>query len=973
MRRWLLWLPLSILTVLIVLAGAILLARAEIAEAAARYLLDRRGFPDAELTVATLTADRLELTDVDLGPGAPRAARIAVVYTPRGLLDGHVQRVEVDGPSVVVDLAAKQPIGGVLDALPAGPSAQAGPARVPRLPDGLPTVLLRNAAVEIRDARASAQLSLSGRLLRQDGETRATLRGQMRTPHTTADISLDGRRLGRDPRLFLDVTGRSQLAGLPWPRGQAVRPAAGRAQFALSGELQFPSPGQALTWENLIQPSSRLSVDLGVSHARLSDLADGLRGQARLNLAVADGSLVVRLNEPLRLEADRLDRARLTALGLPPEAVDLAERFRSLAITPWTGGHELIELHAFDQHPAAPSAIGWRWNGRASLQASGAADAPGGPAAARPHLQLRAAADGTLSRGFGLQVARVGMLDVQARNLAYGPHRLAAAAFAGTATMKPGGLSLDGTVTADGLSVSAAARRVDGIALEAPLALRHTDAGTRLTLSAPASVRVPDLPDTRPVVVDAPVDLAITDLEVTAVDGQVQGGLKIDPGTLQARLLRRDAANLDASLTPGPIEVALDGLRPLQARVGFDEGQLRIPGEKIGADQVSAKFKHGFGNPVALISLGHLVHEAESALFAPSLLWMNLYATGEQGWRVVGQQIIKGTGFQLDFAARTGADGRTGEAWLGPVAATFRPGELQPGQLSQALGRWVSNAEGEIGLRGQLDWSPQGVDGWADLLVTGLSFDGPVARVEKLSGAVFLDSLTPADTGPDQRLTAQSVTAGVPLQDVEIVFDVDAENGRTRVRIPRADGKLADGQVFLRDVTLRPFSETSRLTVQVRGVSMSRLVELLEVEGLRADGTIAGEIPLLLGPQGVRIDDGELGAVDQGRIQVEFGAARDPLVSQGESVSLMVRALQDFRYDTLTLRLTRPDTGDLALAITMQGKNPDVLDGYPFRFNVDVSGDLEPILSALQEGRKLTTDLLQRALENRGAESLQVQ
>jgi hypothetical protein len=57
----------------------------------------------------------------------------------------------------------------------------------------------------------------------------------------------------------------------------------------------------------------------------------------------------------------------------------------------------------------------------------------------------------------------------------------------------------------------------------------------------------------------------------------------------------------------------------------------------------------------------------------------------------------------------------------------------------------------------------------------------------------------------------------------------------------------------------------------------------------------------------------------------------------------------------------------------MQGKNPDVLDGYPFRFNVDVSGDLEPILSALQEGRKLTTDLLQRALENRGAESLQVQ
>ena len=69
MRRWLLWLPLSLLTVLVLALGAALLARAEIAEVVARTLLDRRGFPDAKLTVATLTSDRLELTDVDLGPG----------------------------------------------------------------------------------------------------------------------------------------------------------------------------------------------------------------------------------------------------------------------------------------------------------------------------------------------------------------------------------------------------------------------------------------------------------------------------------------------------------------------------------------------------------------------------------------------------------------------------------------------------------------------------------------------------------------------------------------------------------------------------------------------------------------------------------------------------------------------------------------------------------------------------------------
>jgi hypothetical protein len=179
--------------------------------------------------------------------------------------------------------------------------------------------------------------------------------------------------------------------------------------------------------------------------------------------------------------------------------------------------------------------------------------------------------------------------------------------------------------------------------------------------------------------------------------------------------------------------------------------------------------------------------------------------------------------------------------------------------------------------------------------------------------------------------------------------------------------------VFVRDAELRPGAESNRLTVQVRGVSMSKLVGLLEVEGLRAEGTLGGDIPLRFGPKGLRIDRGTLAAADKGRIQVEFGAAQETLAGQGESVNLMVRALKDFRYDVLSLSVTRPETGDLALGITMQGNNPDVLDGYPFKFNIDLTGDLEPILAALQTGRRLTTDLLQRALENRGAGDVQVQ
>ncbi|MBK1698035.1 intermembrane phospholipid transport protein YdbH family protein [Rhodovibrio salinarum] len=967
MRRWLLWLPLSVVTLLVVLAAGLLLARAEVAEAVARQLLAQRGFPNAELTVATLTTERLELTDIDLGPGAPKAARIAVAFTPASLIDGRIGRIEIDGPRVTVDLTAEQPMGGVLGLVSNGKSAETGPSTTPRVPDGLPTVLLRNAAVDVRGARSVVQLSLAGRIGRRDGEMRGTLRGRARTPHTTADLSLDARQLQLDPHVFLKVTGKSALARLPWPDDVPHRPTAGHADFALTGELQFPTPGSALTLQNLIRPSSRLNLELSVADLDLPDLATGVQAGTTLHLAASDGSLVVRLLDPLKVQADTLEGDRLAALGLPADAAAQVGEFRQLTLSPWSGGHELVELHAIQEMAADDTAV-WRWNGRASVQAgSGAEDGN------TPELRVRAAANGTLDRGFGLQVARVDLLDAQGRDLAYGPHRLDAFAFNGQATIKPGGLTLDGTLDADGLSVAQSGRRINDMRLTAPLAVRATLAGTRVGLSAPATLTIPELPDTSPVKVDTPVTLTFTDLQATAASGRLQAQVKADPGTLNATLLRQEADNLRTSLTPGPLDLALESLQPLKARIAFDGGRLTVPDLQIQAREVSAEFKQSYGNPVALITLGHLTHDATPAVLKPSLLWMQLHATDDQGWRVVGQQIVKGTDITLPFSARTDADARNGEATIGPFNASFVPGGVQPGRISPWLGAQVRNVEGEFGVRGALSWTPAGLTDTATVALTDLSFTTAVATVAGLSGTVFFDSLTPTDTSANQRLTADSVTAGVPLEGVEILFDVDSEEGDPVIHLARADGTLAEGEVFVRDATLRPWGDDNRLNVQVRDLSMSQLVGLLEVDGLSAEGTLAGDIPLHWGPDGFQIEQGKLAAVDTGRIRVTFGAAQDALASQGESVQLMVRALKDFRYDLLSLTVTQPAGGNPVLGITMQGRNPDVLDGYPFKFNINLTGDLNPILQALQKGQTLTTDLLQRALENRGAETIEIQ
>ena len=49
---------------------------------------------------------------------------------------------------------------------------------------------------------------------------------------------------------------------------------------------------------------------------------------------------------------------------------------------------------------------------------------------------------------------------------------------------------------------------------------------------------------------------------------------------------------------------------------------------------------------------------------------------------------------------------------------------------------------------------------------------------------------------------------------------------------------------------------------------------------------------------------------------------------------------------------------EVTLAIGLEGSNPKVLDGYPFRFNVNLSGELAPILDAVRDGRRIGAELL---------------
>ncbi|MFW5970206.1 MAG: intermembrane phospholipid transport protein YdbH family protein, partial [Halofilum sp. (in: g-proteobacteria)] len=97
--------------------------------------------------------------------------------------------------------------------------------------------------------------------------------------------------------------------------------------------------------------------------------------------------------------------------------------------------------------------------------------------------------------------------------------------------------------------------------------------------------------------------------------------------------------------------------------------------------------------------------------------------------------------------------------------------------------------------------------------------------------------------------------------------------------------------------------------------------------------------------------------------------AERALADTDRTVDLMLRALRDFEYEKIEIDLARELVGASRVDIQMQGRNPNVMDGHPFDFNIAITGDVEPLLEAVARGRELTDELIDRHLNLREAES----
>jgi hypothetical protein len=926
---------LTLVVILGVLAAAGFIWREAAVETAARLALSAQGLDDAQFEVVEVGRSATVIENASLGGELLSARRLLLSYDPAELLAGQVRELVIEGLR-----------------LDARDTSDPGLARLIELATAESEQWVRLERIRIEDAEvlppalAGGRVTIDGEIDLSGAAVGAALEAGLELDRMTGTFTLRSAGLEQGGLVEIAGGGEGELAGMALPGPAGLAATGGRAGFTLSGTGRIPA-GDAERAEWWREAELSLAGELRLSAVTAAAAPGSLSADIGWALHGDKGDWRIDLPRPGNVVVAGIGDEALAALRLPAgdgAARDVAAELAAGPFLSWApvdggGAADLAAALALElgeasaeidatarlEHDAgfrlsAPAAIGLR------LRASGAALAgPEGTALLR-RTEWNAA--GTLTPEGAVDLA--GPLDAEAGDIRLPEIEADAARISGDAR-------LSGTPERWSLATA------PGLALE----LEGATLPARMRLDTPLRLKMGRL-DLSGGETDLRLDMAA---EAAAVSGALfqEGG--------------REIAFTDAA-GRGTLALALGA--GTTGTLRLEEARLLLPGEALGLEAIAATLPLAATGTTAETALSAEIRDTSRPVrFLPARIELAGERTGDA--LALAGELVSGNGaLRLPLTASADLAAITGQIQAGPRRLTFRKGGLQPGSLVPQLAalRGVTgaarvSATAELRADGALRTG-------ARLRLDDLSARLDDLEVAGLAGDLRLSSLSPLATAGRQQLTARELVAGVPIEQTRMRFTILPRRSGIFIRLHEFAGEIAGGQVTIADARWDSTAKSNAFDVQVRDIDLDRLLREWRIEAIAGTGWISGTIPVRVGTRGLAVLHGRLESAGAGVVRVDWGAARPTLMGSGEQVALTVQVLEDFHYKALSVGIDQPEGGALTLAIGLDGANPAVLDGYPFRFNVNLSGQLAPILEAVREGRRIGAELLQGGLGSGG-------
>ncbi len=179
---------------------------------------------------------------------------------------------------------------------------------------------------------------------------------------------------------------------------------------------------------------------------------------------------------------------------------------------------------------------------------------------------------------------------------------------------------------------------------------------------------------------------------------------------------------------------------------------------------------------------------------------------------------------------------------------------------------------------------------------------------------------------------------------------------RPEIQINNFRASLFDGTLTSSPITYDLNQPVSDFTVNINGMDLATLIQLIKMNDLHVTGRVSGTIPVRIRGKEISVDNGAL-LNDPPGGEIRYTPAN---MDHEGLTGYALKAVQNFHYDSLKTTARYLPSGQLDLDIGLQGISPGLESSRPVHLNIHAEQNLPALLQSLRFSKGLTEKLDKR-------------
>ena len=222
--------------------------------------------------------------------------------------------------------------------------------------------------------------------------------------------------------------------------------------------------------------------------------------------------------------------------------------------------------------------------------------------------------------------------------------------------------------------------------------------------------------------------------------------------------------------------------------------------------------------------------------------------------------------------------------------------------------------------------------------INDMSFNFGENNIYGLNLTQKLTSFSPIKLHSNISIESVNFSSGLEITNINMSVDSGTND---EFETTTFNGELFKGKLFSKSIKFNA-DGIDQSIIELKKISLTELVFYLEVAGLYADGNIDFSLPFSLKNGLIVIKDGNFKALDKGIIKYTYTDT-----DSGEEENIALKALKNFHYDSLDGTFSYNEKGLYHMKLHLLGSNPDLYEGYPVDFILNLRGELSGVFRSL--------------------------